>query len=1002
MRFVFIVLFLSPSFILFAQFTDLVQINGESSAYFRGDDAYKIIGNEVYLVYCESSTNNLIFSYSTDGQEFSNTLIDNNLYYSDNATPTIEILPDGKIVIFYVKELDWTLDIYQAVSIDNGASFEIELLENSVSEFTSCTDENTLYISYKECGTKNFSEFNYYTNTEKSEYSFQGIDIQKFWGPDVLQGPVHSNGDIWIQHAGGGSNNGRPTFYGLVTTAGRAMAFPGGQPYKDAYPAQWQEVFRGGLEENTGPVLLPDNNEALVNNSFAVGDGYDIVYVKMSGTICETMLGYIIYPGYEDFDVHSWFPHNDYTASTIIANGGNWYEDSDLIAQNHLVIPDTIWTAGPVFTMQNNSFWVEDAVLWIEGQVSGSTTWGCANEIYITSDITYTHTMFGDFPDGFSGYDPQTGQPLYEGSINETDYFGLVSDEKIIIKYKHKDPFNDMALRDDNCDGIYLYGAYAATAFGDPAIYGTNACLYDGIFSFEYQHPHGSTPNFTAQSPYTLLDTTYTYVDLQKYVFPIDLNLPAEILGFNLHSNEPVTYNLPSGFPYESDEYLNSFPNDDPGNYVFPYGTDYPWYNPVWPESAEEIFFERGSINLFGSLVQRRRGYTHRSGSDPRNHHPDNMWDLENHYYGGDHPSTGYEKNYYYDNRFQLIHPIHFPEGFCEPENPIFTIARSSDSGETFDVLNTIPFANTEKIFQIVAEDNIIAEIAQTATVVQIHLSTNNGNYFALESIPMSYGVLKNIEICDELIYMYFHRRNNENNIVILNPETLQTQMFQTFEPAEPFSNFAISHNHEKVYVSFIDYSFSSHLLEMEFQYTNQSSAFNNVYNWQSTYYDFIYHDISNVYLNFNQNDFVYPVILEKTVPTQSYGNIHIAKDFLPDLTTESWNNEIPANQKPTLSNYPNPFNPSTTISFSLYTEITEDAELVIYNLKGQKVKNLSPSLHSLSSRAESRDEVRGENQYNIVWNGTDDSGKPASSGIYFYKLKSGDYQKTNKMLLMK
>ena len=1016
----YIVLFVLFAFTLIAQFTDPVQINGEYAAYFRGDDAYKIIEDEIYLVYCDSYSNELILAYSEDGIVFENTIIDDHLYNSDNATPTIEILPDGKIVIFYVKEIDWTLDLYQAVSINNGASYEIELVENTVSEFTTCTDENSLYVSYKKCGFKNFSEFNYYTNIEESEYSFGQGALLKFWGPDVLQGPVHSNGDIWIQHAGGGNNNNRPTFYSMVTTAGRARVFGSNQPYKEAYPTTWQEVFRGGLEENTAPVLLPSENEALALNSFQVGEGYDIVYVKMTGTICQIMLGEIYYSGPEDFNVHSWYPHNNDSASNIIAISGNWFEDSDLIAQNHLVISDTIWTAGPIFTMQDNSFWVEDAVLWIEGEVFGSTTWGCANDIYITSDITYTNTQPGGFPDGFSGYDPQTGQPLYEGPFNETDYFGLVSNKKIIIKYKHKDPFSNMQLRADNCSNVYLYGAYAATAFGDPAIYGNNACLYDGIFSFEYQHPHGSTPNFLGISPYPPYnDTTYTYVDLHKFVFPIDLNLPAEILGFNMHSNDPVQPIGTSGFPYESDEYLNSFPNNDPGNYVFPYGTDYPWYNPVWPESAEDIVFERGNINLYGSLIQRRRGYIHRSGSDPRNHYSDNTWDLENHFYGGDHPSTGYEKNYNYDNRFQTIHPIHFPEGFSELEDPIFTIVRSTDSGETYDVLNTIPFANTEKIFKIVAEDNIIAEIAQTGTVAQVHLSTNNGNYFALESLPMSYCGLRNIDISEGLIYLYCNGYYpvSENKIILLDPETMQTMVFQTFEQAESFSNFSISHNQEKVYVSFIDYSFSSNLLEMEFQYTtNQSTSFNNVFNWQSTFHEFWNYELSEIYLNFDQNDFVYPIILEKTSISQTYGNILIARGFLPDLTTGSWNNEIPINQQPTLSNYPNPFNPSTTISFSV-PQTSSFVTLEIYNLKGQKVKNLSASLSSAQQSIEGYGKINsnasrpstelrmtqaGSNTYSVVWDGTDDSNKSVSSGIYFYKLKSGNYEKTKKMLLLR
>ncbi len=91
------------------------------------------------------------------------------------------------------------------------------------------------------------------------------------------------------------------------------------------------------------------------------------------------------------------------------------------------------------------------------------------------------------------------------------------------------------------------------------------------------------------------------------------------------------------------------------------------------------------------------------------------------------------------------------------------------------------------------------------------------------------------------------------------------------------------------------------------------------------------------------------------------------------------------------IGNYPNPFNPTTTISFST-AESTEDTELIIYNLKGQKVKRLiSSSANQLSA-----------GQYSVIWNGTDENNKLVSSGIYFYKLKSGNYTSTKKMILMK
>ncbi|RLC54536.1 MAG: hypothetical protein DRH89_09460, partial [Candidatus Cloacimonadota bacterium] len=86
------------------------------------------------------------------------------------------------------------------------------------------------------------------------------------------------------------------------------------------------------------------------------------------------------------------------------------------------------------------------------------------------------------------------------------------------------------------------------------------------------------------------------------------------------------------------------------------------------------------------------------------------------------------------------------------------------------------------------------------------------------------------------------------------------------------------------------------------------------------------------------------------------------------------------------ITNYPNPFNPTTTISFNLTAKATKNAKLTIYNLKGQEIRQFS-IFNSQSS---------------IVWDGTDQTNKPVSSGIYFYKLKSDDFQQTRKMMLLK
>jgi Right handed beta helix region len=96
------------------------------------------------------------------------------------------------------------------------------------------------------------------------------------------------------------------------------------------------------------------------------------------------------------------------------------------------------------------------------------------------------------------------------------------------------------------------------------------------------------------------------------------------------------------------------------------------------------------------------------------------------------------------------------------------------------------------------------------------------------------------------------------------------------------------------------------------------------------------------------------------------------------------------------LSNYPNPFNPSTSISFELSNEQNEQIGLVIYNLKGQRVKDLSTSL----SHPEFI-EGRGKTMYSVIWSGDNDSGNPVSSGIYFYKLKTGNTTKAVKKCLL-
>ncbi len=85
--------------------------------------------------------------------------------------------------------------------------------------------------------------------------------------------------------------------------------------------------------------------------------------------------------------------------------------------------------------------------------------------------------------------------------------------------------------------------------------------------------------------------------------------------------------------------------------------------------------------------------------------------------------------------------------------------------------------------------------------------------------------------------------------------------------------------------------------------------------------------------------------------------------------------------------NYPNPFNPETTIVFSLADNGIVSID--IFNVKGQRVRSLIND-HFDSGR------------HSIFWNGTDDNGRSVASGIYYYRMKSSKYTSTKKMILMK
>jgi len=83
----------------------------------------------------------------------------------------------------------------------------------------------------------------------------------------------------------------------------------------------------------------------------------------------------------------------------------------------------------------------------------------------------------------------------------------------------------------------------------------------------------------------------------------------------------------------------------------------------------------------------------------------------------------------------------------------------------------------------------------------------------------------------------------------------------------------------------------------------------------------------------------------------------------------------------------PNPFNPSTTIAFSLGAQ--GPVRLEVFDARGRLVRRLT-------------DDVYPSGRHEIVWDGTDDAGAPVASGVYFARLQADRDSDVNKMMLLK
>ena len=129
--------------------------------------------------------------------------------------------------------------------------------------------------------------------------------------------------------------------------------------------------------------------------------------------------------------------------------------------------------------------------------------------------------------------------------------------------------------------------------------------------------------------------------------------------------------------------------------------------------------------------------------------------------------------------------------------------------------------------------------------------------------------------------------------------------------------------------------------------------------------------------------------------------NIHLVSGITEDFSTEdilqiTFSEETSAEDMVELvsripirflRNYPNPFNPETTISFELNQRGRTEVE--VYNIKGQLVRVLLDDMLDIGS-------------HTIVWNGRNESNVPVSSGVYLYRVSFNGSKYLSKMIMVK
>ncbi len=863
-----------------------------------GEYGVEVNGHDVYLAYCSISHGQpiLVFGMLTAEGVFQTSVLDTeeSVYGLLSGSPSIVNL-EGVLYIMFCQGAQ----TYRMSSSDYGLTWQ---RETEWTPFRNANDHLPQMLRTEQgIGMFNVRHdpFGYGYESFVDTFSTMNNTVVSYSADDMMGGIVRSNSDIYIKRGGSTSYTSWPIFNAPVVTTGSIISLSG------AYPAD--DIFLNGLYENAEP--LKADVEYMMGftrshwQNIGESDNPNLIYMlTVNGNHATVFKGQIISRN-TTTDVYSSYPP----------------PVGEPIFTNRYLTADTLWVQEPDILI-HNGLHVHNT-LWLKGDFSGNIGISCDSDIYLIRDIKLAGTQLGD-------------SPMVE-PVNNADRITLITSKQIIIKYGFKDPVTN-TRHHPNCGtdagGIFIYADMIS-----PNSNSSNP-RKDGMFTFEYQHPH---PSMEARE---IDGQLYDKIDLHRFRYP-----------------------------------------QTEGN-LWPSSLDYPWYNPLWPEKTP--YRRRGTIHLWGSITQNRMGYTNRALHDP-SYPPTNLWDVDNDHCGSSvydsytDPSTGisyssvnfpgatgtgvgYFKNYHYDYR----------------TNPPSKLNLAFGLG----IRRTFYDASGQYSF----EEAIYTE----EPVLKKSFDFNSGSYlYHLNNTLYKDNVSLNQPAADS-----WHLKEAK---LLSNQESLQLWQLAA-NPLATIQLVKVHHGldivtpvHQQIYPSSMnsinridaDYVFTSMNQSgiFEFVHINNTGSIEEVQQWNPQVLDFssvsFYSNKASIAIKKGVQDSIYVLIWFRNAEDQ-VPKLYLARG---EIQTTEINNDTMTPVAHHVLCYPNPFR--ERISFEVQNS-KGLRSMAIYNLRGQEIKAFKA--HSLASN------------HTIQWDGTDAYGNQVATGIYLLKSIGDTTVRTQKILKIK